>query len=390
MTSNLVVDIHVLQTLPPSNVNRDDTGSPKTAIYGGVRRARVSSQSWKRAMRSELNSYLDSSELSVRTKRVTELLAKEIVLLASRYPEEANNIEDKAQELAAKAFESAGIKVKDGKSDSKEASYLMFIGKQQLMNLAEEVVTAYLQKEAIDKKVAKNALKGHNSIDLALFGRMVADITDLNVDACAQVAHAISVHGVETEYDFFTAVDELKEATVEEDAGAAMLGTVEFNSSTLYRYATVNVAELYRSLGDLNAAKKGTEAFVKSFVFSIPTGKQNSFAHRTLPDLVYVVLRKDQSVSLVGAFETPLQGSGSGGRVVKAAATLASYANDITNTYGNNAYSSWVLGIGDNVVAPFETIASKVTIDSLTTLVGDAVFAHLQGRKEDGDAWQHS
>jgi CRISPR system Cascade subunit CasC len=123
----------------------------------------------------------------------------------------------------------------------------------------------------------------------------------LDFDAAAQVAHSISTHEVRTEYDYFTAVDDCAR---EDNAGAGHLGTVEFNSSTLYRYATVNVRELEKYLGDDTI--QTLQGFVKAFLLSMPTGKQNTFANRTVPDFAYITLRADQPVNLVGAFEKPV------------------------------------------------------------------------------------
>ena len=135
-------------------------------------------------------------------------------------------------------------------------------------------------------------------MDMALFGRMVADDPSLKYNAAAQVAHSISTHAVKNEYDYFTAVDDCQT----DSTGAGHLGTVEYNSSTLYRYATVNVLELAEQLGAEQAAET-VRAFGEAFLFSMPTGRQNSFANRTLPDAVYVTLREDQPVNLCGAFE---------------------------------------------------------------------------------------
>lgn len=138
-----------------------------------------------------------------------------------------------------------------------------------------------------NKKEYQKALGAAPSMDMALFGRMVADDPSLNYDAAAQVAHSISTHAVQNEYDYFTAVDDCQ---AEDNAGAGHLGTVEYNSSTLYRYATVNVMELAGQLGAEQAAET-VRAFGEAFLFSMPTGKQNSFANRTLPDAVYVTIR---------------------------------------------------------------------------------------------------
>ena len=159
-----------------------------------------------------------------------------------------------------------------------------------------------------DPKQYKDALGTAPSVDMALFGRMVADAPSLNYDAAAQVAHSISTHAVQNEFDYFTAVDD---CAPEDSAGAGHLGTVEYNSSTLYRYATVNMVELVHLLGAEKAAQ-AVRVFGEAFIRSMPTGKQNSFANRTLPDAVYVTLREDQPVNLCGAFEKPVRKSPEG------------------------------------------------------------------------------
>ena len=191
MKKRLYVDFHVLQTVPPSCINRDDTGSPKTAIYGGVTRARVSSQAWKHAMRQAFveESLLDEEDVGKRTKKVTELVEKEIAALAP---------EKDAAKLAKKTLDNAGIK-----NDEKGTKALFFISQAQIKSLAQLAV-----EECADKKEYKKALSTAPSVDIALFGRMVADDPSLNFDAAAQVAHSISTHAVQNEYDYFTAVDD--------------------------------------------------------------------------------------------------------------------------------------------------------------------------------------
>ena len=297
------IDIHIIQNLPPSCVNRDDSGSPKSAVYGGVRRLRVSSQSWKRATRLYFNDLLDADDVGVRTKRVVEVLAAAI---AKGAPEFAEN----ATTLAEGVFKAAKIKLSPprGKKDgTQESGYLLFLSTSQIARLAELAVTSVREGEALDAKAVKKIFKETNAVDIALFGRMVADDTDLNVDAACQVAHAISTHAAENEYDFFTAVDDEKNRSEEEDAGAGMMGTVEFSSATMYRYATVNLDMLVENLGDGEAALRALEVFIRGFCLSMPTGKQNTFANRTLPEAIVVSIRDDQPVSLVGAFEKPIR-----------------------------------------------------------------------------------
>ncbi|MDD5922745.1 MAG: type I-E CRISPR-associated protein Cas7/Cse4/CasC, partial [Eubacteriales bacterium] len=151
----------------------------------------------------------------------------------------------------------------------------------------------------------KKLFSSSPAIDIALFGRMVADDPSLNEDASAQVAHAISTHEVRTEFDYYTAVDDL---APEDNAGAGMIGTIEYNSSTLYRYANVAVHELLKQLGDdkeqtINASK----LFIQAFANSMPTGKVNTFANQTLPQLLMINIRQDRPVNLVTAFENPVK-----------------------------------------------------------------------------------
>ena len=301
---HLFIDLHIIQSVPPSNINRDDTGSPKSAFYGGVRRARVSSQAWKRAIRTNYQDDLDDSDLGVRTKRAVELLCERMTMLRPELSQE------EANRRAAAVLAALGIKVESTASKTKKKAiesgeegegfdttqYLIFWSNRQLDRLAELALT----DQKLTKKLATEAADQEHGIDIALFGRMVADAADINVDAAMQVAHAISTHAAEIEQDYFTAVDD---KNPEEETGAGMIGTVEFNAATLYRYATVNVHGLRANLGDDKATVRAVEAVVRGFVTSMPTGKQNTFANRTIPEAVLVCVRTDQPVNLVGAFE---------------------------------------------------------------------------------------
>jgi CRISPR system Cascade subunit CasC len=335
------LDLHVLQTVPPSNVNRDDTGSPKTAVFGGVRRARVSSQAWKRAMRLAFRQVLDTEQLGTRTKKLVELLAGEIAAQAPDLADAADRLADEVWK-ASKIGMVAPRQRDEENGRLAESPYLVFLSHHQVRSLAELAVSAERAGGKPDaKEVRRRAGAGH-SIDIALFGRMVADMTDLNVDACAQVAHAISVHGVDNEFDYFTAVDDRAPA---DNPGAGMLGTVEFNSSTLYRYATLDVDALRRALGNDEVATRAARAFVEAFVTSMPTGKQNTFAHRTLPDGVLVQIRDGQPVNLVGAFEEPVD-SRDRGRLAVAAARLAARSSELDSAFGTTPRAAWVVAVG--------------------------------------------
>lgn len=370
-----IIDIHVLQTVPPSNLNRDDTGSPKTAIYGGERRARVSSQAWKRATRASFTLTLDQSELGTRTKRVIELLSERISEMNPALAEESLN-------YAKLVMNESGIKTKiQKKGDTvEEAGYLVFLSEIQIKALANAAVQAAADGDDFGAAIKTMGLKaiadrGH-SVDIALFGRMVADLPELNVDAAAQVAHAISVHGVQNEFDYFTAVDDHKAKNEQEDAGAGMIGTVEFNSATLYRYAALDVNQLQENLGDAEATARAVRAFVRSFITSMPTGKQNTFANRTLPDAVLVTVTASQPVNLVGAFEEAISSVPSRGMVREAAQRLAQHAGQVHAAYGTTPDRSWVVAVGSSAQS-LSDLGAAISLDQLVDELGSEVGHRL-------------
>ena len=339
MKARLYLDVHVLQTVPPSCVNRDDTGSPKTAIYGGTTRSRVSSQAWKHAMREMFRDEIfDPEKLGSRTKLVLGMVEKEILELKP---------DADAKKLAKDVLTNAGVKFKEDKKDKDEkkdekAEALFFMSAAQakaLAKLAVDNISASADEKKDYKKNCLKALKDNPSIDIALFGRMVASEPLLNCDAAAQVAHSISTHTVQNEYDYFTAVDDL---SPDDTAGAGHLGSVEFNSSTLYRYATVNLVELVKSLGKTDTPEVA-RGFVEAFVRSMPTGKQNTFANRTLPDAVYVTIRRDQPVNLCGAFETPVD-SRDNGYAAASGRRLEEYANGVYKSFAAKPECAFAVG----------------------------------------------
>ncbi|AXK35600.1 type I-E CRISPR-associated protein Cas7/Cse4/CasC [Streptomyces armeniacus] len=397
MATRTILDIHILQTVPPSNLNRDDTGTPKSAYFGGVRRARVSSQAWKRATREAFNEILPPEELGVRTKKVAEALAGHII-------KKKKSLEPGAVQLAAEilkvatgsAIEGPKRKEKSGEegSPSPESKYLMFLSRRQLDALAELTVefsgadgdvntlTKHLKAKE-NKTRAREAVDTLHSVDIALFGRMVADSADLNVEAATQVAHALSVHKSDIESDYYTAVDDL---SADEESGAGMIGTIDFNSATLYRYAAVDVDQLSRNLGpglreneSPNAAvKRAVCAFLETFVTSLPTGKINTFGNHTLPSVVIVKLRDRWPISFVAAFEKPVAKGPEGGYLREACHRLASYVPDLEKQYGMISKDrSWVFRVGEETQA-LEALGSEISLDALVRDVGEAVSRHLE------------
>ncbi|MDD7464691.1 MAG: type I-E CRISPR-associated protein Cas7/Cse4/CasC [Actinomycetaceae bacterium] len=374
----LVIDVHALQTVPPSLINRDDTGAPKSAIFGGVPRQRVSSQAWKRAIRRYFENEIGSEAVGVRSRNIPEVIAKRVIELSPEFGLE------KAIEGVRDLFKAPGSKQgiklvepkvsKDGEDSVQQSPYpttaaLLYLSPHQIERAAQAIVDADGGK--ITKAEATDILDTKHSIDMAMFGRMLADVPAFNVDASVQVAHAIGVHESEPEFDYYTAVDDVLEDA--EEIGAGMIGTTQMMSSTLYRFATVNVEGLATNLGNADMANKAAILFVKAFVESMPTGKQNTFANNTLPELVYIAVRNTRSVSLVNAFEDPVEREDSTRRRA-AAEALAQEARDIEETYGMKPLAAYVLATG-GLGEPFSGLAENVTFKELSEKVGEVLAA---------------
>lgn len=340
---SLFLEFHLIQNFAPSNLNRDDTGAPKDAIFGGQRRARVSSQCFKRAVRLAASEHelLPQANRGIRTKKLKALLLERLV---DRDPEEAGAKIEVA--LAA-----AGLKLKDdGKTE-----YLLFLGEGEVAAFAalveqhwDELPVGGDKKSKKDAKAslpaeivkkAKALLDGGKAVDVALFGRMLADLPSVNQDAACQVAHAISTHRVEREFDYFTAVDDKGDA---DETGAGMIGQVEFNSATLYRYAVLDLRKLLANLqGDFELALSAVEAFTRALVLAIPSGKQNSFAAHNPPEFAGLCLRHATPLSLANAFEKPVAPRADLALTEQSVERLAAYEGKLAAVYGT-AQDQWL------------------------------------------------
>jgi CRISPR system Cascade subunit CasC len=380
---SVFVDFYALQAMAPNNINRDDMGSPKTARFGGELRARVSSQAWKRAMRNEFDQMLPTMDLGVRTRRAPSLIASAIT---AKKPE----LEESSNEIAAWILSAAGIDVRASdragdESGEQVTGYLLFIAEHEVEALADLAIA--LLDEGADyskkpdskiKKRIKEIFLGNQAVDIALFGRMLADAPDLNTDASAQVAHAISVNKIEPEYDYFTAVDD---AADEDNAGAAMISTTGFNSSTLYRYATVNASSLASQLGDIQASAKTVSAFATAFLRSMPTGKQNSFANRNLPEFCLAVVRTTQPINLVSAFEEAITVDENESITRQAIAKLANELKDIEKVYGDTHVAAFSMVVGDPV-AELDGISESVSLPQMSEKLTDVVENQLNSEEQ--------
>ncbi len=381
-----LIEVHVLQNFAPSNLNRDDTGAPKDALFGGTRRARISSQCQKRAMRCmfDCGALIDRDNLGVYTKRLADEIKKILV--------EMGRPEDDVLGKIYSALASTGISV----TDDGKTQYLIFFGRQEIRALADiidanwnDLATARAVPEAdkeeesrkakkekekqANPKIAKaigKILNGGKAADVALFGRMLTDMPEKNQDAACQVAHAISTHVVEREFDFYTAIDDLRPAEV---SGADMMGSVDFNSACFYRYVCLNVDLLEGNLqGDHELARKAIRASLDAFVRSEPTGKQNTFAAHNPPEFILIRIAKDAApLSLANAFESPVRAGRNKSLTCLSAEKLVEKAIRLREQYGLSG-DSFILNVCDAEVPDNlgETIPSwPALLDKVTTIV---------------------
>ncbi len=344
------VELHILQNFAPSCLNRDDTNSPKDCLFGGVRRARISSQCLKRAIRisEEFQPVLDDVE-GIRTKLLASLLSEKLVQLGAE-AEEADMI--------SCAFVECYSKVK---TDKKRTKVLLYMGTDEINRMTQKLWDSWdelLEAAAEDadtdndkddkkkkaskvylilKDIVKQCGSKTKALDIALFGRMVAKLPEQQIDAASQVAHAISTHRVSNELDFYTAVDDLLGS---DEVGAGMMGTIEFNSACYYRYSLVDLAQLAHNLGDdLDLARDGVISFLRAAIYAVPAAKQNSMAAQNRPSFVMAVVRNSGAPqSLANAFEKPVVPAPAlnKGLVEQSIEQLDNYWGRLNRMYGEN------------------------------------------------------
>jgi CRISPR system Cascade subunit CasC len=287
---NTRIEFHILQSFPVTCLNRDDVGAPKSAMIGGVPRARVSSQCWKRQVRLAMPDF--NIKLGIRSKKIADLLTKECLALGAS--------EAQAQECGSTI---TGFFADDTLlflSETEAKAFAVYAQEQQFDN------SKLKDKELV--KVAKKALNpAVDALDIALFGRMVAKAPDMNVEASASFSHAISTHKVSNEVEFFTAVDDYK---AEDESGSAHMGSLEYNSATYYRYICLDLGQLQQTMGDEVDLKTAVAALVKALYVAVPNARQTTQSGACPWEYARVLVRKGQR--LQASFEQPVKSKGEG------------------------------------------------------------------------------
>ena len=358
----MFIELHLIQNFAPSNLNRDDTGNPKDTDFGGVRRARISSQAIKRAIRQEpIFSDMTKVPLGKRTKEMAKPIKKRLVD-SGKDPElsEAVALAYAGAYVTKKKDRSNGIKKYLDNIEEGKTAVLTFVTEEEFDLVAQLLTENWNEvvSEATDEgpkilgKLVKTLIdstkKRTSAPDIALYGRMLASDPATNINAACQVAHAISTHRVNMDMDFFTAVDDLQS---EEETGSSHMGVTAFNSACFYRYARIDFKQLVQNLdGNENLAQKTVRGFLRAALRAIPTGKQNSFAAQNPPSFALAVTRKDgMSWSLANAFEKPVHTAPEGGFVASSINAADAYWGKLNKTYGDDGIHTFALSLEDDV-----------------------------------------
>lgn len=341
---SLRIEFHILQSFPVTCLNRDDVGAPKTAMIGGTQRARVSSQAWKRQVR------LGMHELGInhgtRTKLISPLIAEACLKLGATLDQakvcgdkiEGAFIKKAAQKESSKKKDDGPEENEQNVSDSEKTDTLLFLSPKEVSIIADalrkngfdptKVVTQKEQKKQAKEVAALigKISEGIDAVDIALFGRMVAQAAELNIEAAASFAHAISTHKVSNEVEFFTALDDC--AT---EPGAAHMGSLEFNSATYYRYVCLDLGQLVRTLAG-HAVPEAVESFVKSLFLAVPAARQATQSGASPWEFAKIFVRKGQRLQV--PFETAVKAR-DGGFLQPSIETLTDYLSRQEQMHGS-------------------------------------------------------
>lgn len=341
----MLYQIHMIKNYPPTNLNRDDTGAPKTCMFGGTLRGRISSQCLKRSWRtSELfREAIGASRLGTRTRHLPQLVIDELRTRGVQ--------EEYLEELLPKL---SAFGNKEGR-ENKKGNYttqMVFYAPQDIEAVADAVEkrleTCQTRKEvkAIKGKELQDMVTGADvrpvTLDIALFGRMVTSDAFADVEAAMQVAPAISTNKVMVESDYFTAMDDLLKGDTMEESGSGMIGDIDYDSSCYYLYASLDTDALRENLKNADdpdaLVRKAIPALLRTIALTNPSGKQNSFAGHVLPSAILVECKQEKiPVSLVNAFVKPVQPGKTGDLVKNSIQSLVQEAEQISSDFGMTA-----------------------------------------------------
>lgn len=328
----MLIEVHMLKNYPPTNLNRDDTGAPKTCIFGGIQRSRISSQCLKRSWRQSevFSEEVGKTMLGIRTRKLPELVGKKLI----EHGMESSFADAIMQMVSGMLKNDKNKKNKSSDTNKKEAEdkenpksnitqQIAFYSDADIEAVASAVMKIAKDykdvkainkdkalKEAISKEVANGAKLRPITLDIALFGRMITSDMFEDVDAAMQVAHAISTNRLTMESDYYAAMDDLITGKDSNNIGAAMLGDIDYNSSCYYIYASIDTEKLKDNLRNVPEGETLVEnaipAIIKAMAFTNPSGKQNSFAGHVLPSAVLVECKEKKiPLSYVNAFVEP-------------------------------------------------------------------------------------
>lgn len=337
----MFLQLHLLTAYPPANLNRDDSGTPKTAVFGGVQRLRVSSQSLKRAWRtSDVFAVVLGDRVGKRTQRIGELVESHLL---------GQGVDPEKARAAARAVADAFGAIKpEGDKNPTFTEQLVFIApEEQAKAIAMGERLAGGEADAI--KPEDVLLRADSAADIAMFGRMLADDPAYNREAAVQVAHAITTHKVTVEDDYYVAVDDLKDSRLREDAGTSFIGVQEFGAGLFYSYICADLDLLVRNLGgDAGLARDAVEALIRAAATVAPTGKQASFASRAYASFVLAEAGSAQPRSLAAAFLQPIR-PGSNDPAAQSAAALLALRKRFEDGYGKGDLAETVLNLTGDV-----------------------------------------
>lgn len=377
----MLIEIHMLKNYPPTNLNRDDTGAPKTCVFGGVNRGRISSQCLKRSWRTSplFQQEVGEENLGIRTRKLPQLVGEKLL--------EKGVSQEYVDAVLPKI---TGFGNKEGKEtkDGKGTAQVIFYSTDDIQAVADCIqekldacgtVKDVKALKAKDLQAAVDDAKLRPvTLDIALFGRMVTSDAFRDVEASMQVAHAISTNRITLESDYFTAMDDLLSGETTEELGAAMIGDTDYNSSCYYVYAALDTDVLLENLkfsADGEAiVRKAVPALVRTMAYTNPSGKQNSFAGHSLPSAILIEC-KDKKIptSLVNAFTEPVRPDHKGDLVKNSVAALAAETDMISRDFGLEVSKRLWFCVDKYDIQPESAHTACATLPEMIEALSDAL-----------------